>query len=502
MAFINGVFVPDDQIAAQGFPGGAPAGATGAPLGGIVNQAGFTGQILTPGSIQNVAGPQVPASTGVVPPQQQPQPNLGTGFGQQAPLLQGQQGPVVDLFASELGRNPDQAGLDFFRERLASGVPIETIRAQIAASPEAQQRGAISAIPTGLSGSELALTGGLQGQLDALNRFGGAGLQSLSGAQNQANQLFGQGRGDVTQAFNQATQGLQPFQQGGQGAFDLLAAQSGALGPEAQQQAFQSFQDSPATAFLREQGLRRTRADAAAGQRLQGGEFQRDLSRFNQGLATQDLTRQQQLNQALAGQGLQAAGQIGGFRAQEGGLLSALAQNQAGQAFNFGQAGSNLLTNLGANQAGAIGGTATNIAAGRDRFGQNLAGAVSQGAGSVSALQQAGGAGASDILGTAGINAANLIQNFGNLSAADQQQLAVLLANLQTQQGSQLAGQASPAQFIQSGGIVGDLGQLASGVGGAISGASAAGLFNTAQPAITGQPLTTINTGAQFGGFA
>lgn len=376
--------------------------------------------------------------------------------------------------------------------------------------PQAPQFGQI--------GSEAALQAGLQGSLGALNQFGQAGLQSLAGGQTQANQLLGQARGDITGAFGQAqnllggaqqqglgaiqsavgqgVQGLQGFQQPGQQSFDLLAAQSGALGPEAQAQAFQQFQESPGTAFLREQGLRQLGSGAAAqGGGTRGGDFSRDLSRFNQGLALQDLTRQQGVLQGLGGQGLQAAGQIGQLRGQQAGLESGLIGNLgqagaglfgqqagqlgnlgqfgAGQAFNFGQAGAGLLTNLGINQANLLTGAGRDVSQGRLQTGQGIAGAIGAGAGDVSRLQETGGAGLSDILGGATGAAANLQADFGNLSAADQQFLLNSLVNLGVGQGSQLAGQPSPAQFLTGQGILPGLGALAGGVGGLLTGLNA-----------------------------
>lgn len=395
--------------------------------------------------------------------------------------------------------------------------------------PQAPQFGQI--------GSEAALQAGLGGALGALNQFGQAGLQSLGGGQTQANQLLGQARGDITGALGQArgdivggfgqaqnllggaqqqglgaiqgavgqgVQGLQGFQQPGQQAFNLLGAQSGALGQQAQQQAFQNFQESPGTAFLREQGLRQLGSGAAAqGGGTRGGDFSRDLSRFNQGLALQDLTRQQGVLQGLGGQGLQAAGQIGQLRGQQAGLesnlignlaqtgaglfgqqagqlgqlgqfgagqLSNLGQVGAGQAFNFGQAGANLLQNQGINRANLFRGTAGDVSRGRLETGRGIAGAIGAGAGDVSRLQQTGGAGLSDILGGATGAAANLQADFGNLSAADQQFLLNSLVNLGVGQGSQLAGQPSPAQFLTGQGILPQLGSLAGGIGGLLTG--------------------------------
>lgn len=67
-------------------------------------------------------------------------------------------------------------------------------------------------------------------------------------------------------------------------------ALSGALGPEAQAQAFQEFQDDPGTEFLREQGLRGVESEAAVRGGLGGGDRLRELTKFSQGLALQQLS--------------------------------------------------------------------------------------------------------------------------------------------------------------------------------------------------------------------
>lgn len=107
---------------------------------------------------------------------------------------------------------------------------------------------------------------------------------------------------------------------------------AGALGPEAQQQAFGAFQEDPGTQFLREQGLRLIGSGAAAAGQLGGGERLRELTRFSQGLALQDLSaRFDRLGATAAGEEAviarrqQAAGTLGGLRAGLGGQQAELA---------------------------------------------------------------------------------------------------------------------------------------------------------------------------------
>lgn len=139
----------------------------------------------------------------------------------------------------------------------------------------------------------------------------------------------------------------------GQQAQQQQAALSGALGPEAQQAAFQGFQESPGTQFLREQGLREVGTQAAVtGQG--GGNRLRALTEFSQGLALQDLSRQQQQLGQLSQQGIQLAGTGATLTGLETGGISAEGAAEAARA----TAGSQAITGLigqGVGVAGAAG---------------------------------------------------------------------------------------------------------------------------------------------------
>jgi len=67
---------------------------------------------------------------------------------------------------------------------------------------------------------------------------------------------------------------------------------------------------------LREQGLRQVGAGAAATGGVGGGERLRELTKFSQGLALQDLSNRFGRLGDVTGTGLQAAGQLGQLRGQ------------------------------------------------------------------------------------------------------------------------------------------------------------------------------------------
>lgn len=78
-------------------------------------------------------------------------------------------------------------------------------------------------------------------------------------------------------------------------ALNQLRALSGALGQDAQAEAFRSFEEGPGVEFLRERGLRGVDRRAAAGGALGSGRRLEALTEFSQGLALQDLGRQTSL---------------------------------------------------------------------------------------------------------------------------------------------------------------------------------------------------------------
>jgi hypothetical protein len=156
-------------------------------------------------------------------------------------------------------------------------------------------------------------------------------------------------------------------------------ALSGALGPEAQAQAFANFQEDPGTEFLREQGLRLVTSGAGVSGNLGGGERLRELTKFSQGLALQDLgNRFNRLGATSAGeQALTARQQAAATNL--GSLRSGLTAQQSSAIIGEGQAKAEGLV---ASAAGLRGGITQLAAAGE---------AVSGGGGPAAALSAAFG---------------------------------------------------------------------------------------------------------------
>ena len=125
---------------------------------------------------------------------------------------------------------------------------------------------------------------------------------------------------------------LDPLINSGRQSFDLQQALSGALGPEAQAEAFANFQEDPGTEFLREQGIRTI--DSAGGATGRGGgERLRELTRFGQGLALQDLSSRFNRLGAGTAVGLSAAETLANARSNAAsGVSQAIQTGAAGLA--------------------------------------------------------------------------------------------------------------------------------------------------------------------------
>ena len=149
----------------------------------------------------------------------------------------------------------------------------------------------------------------------------GAGLGGTIGGTAGATAAAGQASQQQVQALREQQAFLQqqaeigreafaPFQAAGgtSQAFQLQQAFAGALGPEAQQQAFAQFQEDPGTQFLRQRGIDITNKRASALGGLGGGNRLRALSEFNQGLALQNLGNRFNQLGAITGTQLAAAG--------------------------------------------------------------------------------------------------------------------------------------------------------------------------------------------------
>jgi len=326
-----------------------------------------------------------------------------------------------------------------------------------------------NSIPTGVAGYENALNKGMTDATGTLRAAEISSRSDLTDAQAKVADLYGlnitdiqnagdKARTDIQNTFKTATDYYAPYQQAGTNALSLQQALSGASGQDAFNQA---YQESPYIAFLREQGMRANLAGSAATGGLGGGNVQKELNRFGQGLASQGLQTQIGNLQNLSSQGLNAAG---GAAAIQQGMGTNLANIGTGTAQNV------------ASQRGALAGATTG-------YGVNMANIGQTTGTNVANLQAQTASG----IGNNRTAAGNAIAN--NLNSA-----AIYLGNLANQQGSNLAtqiqNQTAAVQGINSANATNQQGYTA-------------GLANAQANAVNGQQLAqapAMNWSTALGG--
>ena len=299
---------------------------------------------------------------------------------------------------------------------------------------------------TGLLAAEQSLEQGSRG----LTRAGDQAIIDLTGGTQQA-------RSDITNASQAALQPLAGYARSGQDANTMQANLLGANGPAAQAAAMQQFQDSPGQAYLREEQERAVLRNAAATGGTQGGAVLEELQRRAYGLAgTAFNDRVAQLG-GLGSQGLTASQGQAGIMGDTGIALSGLAERGAGNLAS---------TRLGiAGQQAGIQGT---IAGGRTRAGEQMAQNIGSTTANLANLQNAEGAALAQILD--GGQFAEIMAKAGITDANTLQQLATLLANISTGQGSQATGLGGIPGVTQTEGALAGIGKAAAGAGAAMSG--------------------------------
>lgn len=318
---------------------------------------------------------------------------------------------------------------------------------------------------TGLIGAEQALLEGRGGALSAIGAGADVARGDIAGAQRAIGRQVGAGIGEAGAAIGAGVERLDPFAAGGSAAFGRQSALSGALGPEAQAEAFEGFIESPGQAFLREQGQQALlRGESAIGG-LGGGRVRQELMRQGIGMAAQDFGSQFDRLGSLSAIGAGAAGQQAGLFGQRAGIGAQLRGQQAGLTGTLGQTAGGIAERAGIAGGQAVLGTGRDIAGGRTRAGEQIAGAVSGTTSALADLAARQGIGVSDILarGTGGL--ADILAGAGAAGGASREQAATILANIATGAGSQRAALPGLPSLQPKTGALAGIGQAAEGVG-------------------------------------
>ncbi len=376
----------------------------------------------------------------------------------------------------------------------------------------------------GLAGAESALRQAMTGQTGALTQGATDALTSVRGGFDTARgdvtqgldagltalrQGVETGRGDITTASEGAIGRYDPYSQAGQGALEREAALSGAMGPEAQAQAFASYSESPGQAYAREQQEKALIRNEAALGGLGGGNVRTALQEQASGIASQNYQRDLENLRSLAGRGQQAAGAQAGIQSQAGQDLAQLAMTggtaelgaQQGAASQLAQlAAQSGMTEgqiqqlLGQNISDVYGATGANISGLRYGAGQDIASQLGMTGQQLAQLQMGQGTALANIDQQTSANLANLSAQQGQQTSGLRTGLAAMLANLATGQGTQQANLATQMGQAQAGGVTNPWGNTAATLSGMV--ASNPQLFTgNTSPTSTQQPSSTANIG-------
>lgn len=344
----------------------------------------------------------------------------------------------------------------------------------------------------GLSGAEDALTGSAlaqqgalrQGAQDAFGIVGGAFDQARGDVTGQLGAGLGAlragvatGRGDISSARDAAIGYLDPYESTGQAALQREAALSGALGPEAQQAAFDAYTESPGQQFFRDRQEQALLRNAAATGQTGSGNVLTALQEQAQGIAAQNYQQDLENLRSLAGRGQQAATTQGGYQQQAGSQLANLAfqggaaelgarqqagSTLAGLAAQRGLTQGNILQGLGRDLSGVYGQTGANIAGLRSQAGQQIAQQLGLSGQQLAQLQSGLGQNLANIDQQTAANLANLSAQYGQGTSGLRTGLAALLANLATGSGSQQANLATQLGGAQAAGVTNPIGNTIS----------------------------------------
>jgi len=299
---------------------------------------------------------------------------------------------------------------------------------------------------------------------------------------------FGQAQGLLAQAQEAGLERLMPYSTAGQGAIQQEAALSGALGPQAQQEAIDAFIESPGQQFLRERQEQALLRGSAALGGLGGGRVRSALQEQAMGIAATQQQQQLENLRSLAGRGQQAAGMGTGLIADIAGQRAGISGMEAGTIQQAAMQQAALEQQLGLAR-----GTLA------ERAGYELAG-IEQGLGAGQVGMELGlGQALAGVRGGTQQQLAGLTQQLGAQELGTARDVGTLLANLATQQGTQLGGLQAQIGQTQA------MGQLMQGqaMQGLVSGLGQAAMYGMGQSGYGGNaPFPGgQSTGSAFGAW-
>lgn len=153
--------------------------------------------------------------------------------------------------------------------------------------------------------------------------------ESTDQAIDFSKQQYQQGRTDLENYYDKGQGYLDPYMGAGKSALNDYLASMGMGDEGAQQGIIDKFTKMPGYQFTLDQGMKAANRGAAARGRTQSGATLKALTRFGQGLASQEFGKYQDRLGNLAGLGAQVAGQASGNAMSTGGNLAGIGQNLA-----------------------------------------------------------------------------------------------------------------------------------------------------------------------------
>lgn len=367
--------------------------------------------------------------------------------------------------------------------------------------------GAEEAITTGLGAQAGALATGTYDAMGAYNRGADQGRSDINNYYDQGVQSLRSGietgRGDINQASQGAIDRFNPYAETGGKAFDIEAARSGALGYEAQQEAFANYTESPGQQWLREQQEQAVIRNQASTGGSQSGNVLTALQEQAAGRASQNFQTDLGNLRSLATRGQDAAGNQAQIQSQAGRDLAqmsvaggqqemSLRQTQGDQlatmANQLGVSEGQLANQLGINLSNIYGTAGTNISSLRDAAGRDIANQINSTGTNVANLQSGLGSNLSGLDTGTSAALARLDEQSGAQTSGLRTQLATILSNLATGQGSQQSNLALQQGNAQAAGVTNSTGNTISTLTGLL--ASNPELLTSLIPSTTPPPAT------------
>jgi hypothetical protein len=380
-----------------------------------------------------------------------------------------------------------------------TGLPVQSPSAQVP--------------PTGLIGSEAALTQGQNAALSAINdsywMARNESDQYRKALNNRTLSLDTTLGSQSVDAINQGVAAYDPYTKGGANAQKLYDDMTGVNGAEAQAAAQAAYQSSPALKYQMDQMQKATERSAAARGGLMSGSVLQELQRNAQGLASQDYFKNLGAIGESANRGLNAASGVAGLRGQQAQLGAQLqsAGLQAQAQFEMQKESirndvANRLTNLAENRGLTVAGLQTGfgqaLASGRTNAGMAMAQNATQAAGNIAQYLNQQGIGVSDMMNKDISSITDFMYQSGMQDKADMQNLADLIARINGAQGATAMQGQKDLAAAKAAGTLGVGNAFQQGVTQGIS----AGLFDkSGKSGTASQPVGTIGTGSNYGGY-